>query len=508
MGVRDMDQHTFRFKRSSGILLPITALPDEYGIGTLGVSGRRFIDFLHEAGQRYWQILPLGLTGYGDSPYQSYSAFAGNPLLIDLNDLVDDGLLMIHEIEALHQERLKPYVDYTLQFNERYRILKRAHKRFTTLDQIEIKDEFNLFCETNDYWLKSFATFMSIKEKVGFKPWYEWPCLYAIQEPDAMTLFLKDNEEAIKFWQFTQYLFFKQYRILRAYAHKKGIRMIGDLPIYVAEDSVELWNNPEAFEVFKNGRPKRVAGCPPDAFSETGQLWGNPLYHWSKMKETSYTWWIERMKHTAAMFDVIRLDHFRGFEAYWAIPSDDETAENGVWVDGPGLEFFEAIKQALPKCEWIAEDLGDLTPKVDLLRESIHLPGMRVLQFAFGTGHKNNYLPHHYEAHTVVYTGTHDNQTLKGWYDALDDYTKAHVHAYLGISHPEQVCESLIRVAWASVADLSIAPLQDFLEIGDEGRINTPSTLGGNWSWRLERSYLTKELAKRIYDLTALYSRL
>lgn len=491
-------------KRSSGILMPISALPDKYGIGTLGKSAYEFADFLAEAGQSDWQILPIGITGFGDSPYQSVSAFAGNPYFIDLQILIDKGLLEKAEVMKLKKHvSERKYIDYAYQFNHRYDILRKAYARFLE----DEPEDFKVFIKSHSPWLEDFALFMALKDSHNHAPWYEWEKKFCTRDKKALKSYREASYYDVGFWYFVQYEFYKQYNELKAYANHKGIRIIGDLPIYVSEDSVEAWASSEMFLIDENRRVTVVSGCPPDAFSPTGQLWGNPIYDWAYMDQCRYAWWIERIRFSLTIYDVVRIDHFRGFESYWEIPAGDPTAENGKWVPGPGMKLFSAIKEALGDVAIIAEDLGFLTQEVIDFHTATGFPGMKVLQFAFDTREESDYLPHNYDSNCVVYTGTHDNDTTVGWFKKAPRKEVKHAIKYLKLTKREGYHWGFIRGAWSSTAKLAIAPIQDFLGLDDEARINIPSTLGGNWVWQIAPDALTPELAKKIKQLTKLYGR-
>lgn len=491
-------------KRSSGIIMHISSLPGVYGIGTLGEEAYKFADFLNKSGQSYWQILPLGHTSYGDSPYQAFSAFAGNPYFIDLNFLIRDGLLEKSDLEGITFEYNDEAVDYATLFEKRYKILHQAYNK--AKDQIE--EEINTFAQANKAWLKDYAMYMAIKEQMNLVSWQEWDEPIKLREEAAMHYYEETLADAIHFWEFIQYAFYKQWNDLKAYVNGLGIRIIGDIPIYVASDSSDAWANSEVFKLDINKKPTVVAGCPPDAFSQTGQLWGNPIYNWEYLEGTGYKWWIERMKESLKCYDVIRIDHFRGFEAYWEVPYGEATAVNGQWVKGPGIKLFKAIKEALGDINVIAEDLGFLTQEVFDFRDETGYPGMKVLQFAFDTREESNYIPHTYDKHCIVYTGTHDNDTIKGWLEVTGNKEDiAHAIKYLQLSETEGYNWGFIRGAWSSVGEIAITMMQDVLNLGNEARMNMPSTLGGNWIWRMRENVLTDALADKLYDMTKLYGR-
>ena len=489
--------------RSSGVLLHITSLPGPYGVGTMGKQAAAFVDFLHEAGQSWWQILPLNPTGFGDSPYQAFSSFAGNHYLIDLDLLVEEGLLKKEEVEAVTWCQKETKVDFGVLYENRLKLLRIAYERHGE------SQDFAWFRAKNDSWLPDFAAYMILKDKYGNKPWYQWP------EP-SRSRSCSVVQEAVdfrgyagfQFACFVQYLFFKQWNALREYAHSKGIRIIGDVPIYVPMDSVEVWTHPELFQLDQNLIPTAVAGCPPDAFTEDGQLWGNPIYDWEKMADDGFKWWIRRLEAAGKLYDAVRIDHFRGLESYWSVPYGDTTARNGKWVKGPGKAFVEAIRQALPNLDMIAEDLGYLTREVLDLRDYSGYPGMKVLQFAFDVREPADYLPHSYTANTVVYTGTHDNMTMRQWFDTADPEMVDFAIRYMNLSRKEDYVWETIRTAMASVSDTCIIPMQDLLDLDGQGRMNFPGTLSDfNWTWRMKDAIMYSALAKKLGAMTKLYGR-
>ncbi len=491
--------------RKSGIIMHISSLSEKYGIGTFGERAYRFADFLKQAGQSYWQILPLGHTGYGDSPYQAFSAFAGNPYFIDLELLVKEGLLEKDELDDIDFGTMAEKVDYGKLFKERFPVLRKAYNRFKQNPYEEIEG----FRKENGTWLEDYALYMAIKNELGLKSWQEWEPQIKKREPEAMAAYKEKLEDEINYWIFIQYLFFKQWRALKAYVNELGIKIIGDIPIYVSADSSDTWANAELFRLDENKNPVVVAGCPPDAFSETGQLWGNPIYDWEHLEKTNYAWWVERIRESLKLYDVIRIDHFRGFEAYWEIPYGEETAQKGKWVKGPGMKLFDVIQKELGHINVIAEDLGYLTQEVMDFRDASGYPGMKVLQFAFDAREESDYLPHNYIKNCVVYTGTHDNDTIMGWFNTTGlkediEYAKN----YLKCNEEEGYHWGFIRGAWSSVGDIAITQMQDFLGLGNEARMNLPSTLGINWKWRIQQGVLTENLANQIYELTKLYGRL
>ena len=488
--------------RESGILMHITSLPSPYGIGTMGKNAYKFVDFLESAGQAYWQILPLTPTGYGDSPYQSFSACAGNHYLIDLDTLVEEGLLKREEITAINWGGDPGRVDYGTMYDQRAKVLKIACDRF-------VPDAgYEDFVEANKDWLEDYALFMALKEEMGGKIWLEWDSALKCHDETALAAKREERKAAVQLQYFLQYQFDRQWKALRSYANKKGIRIIGDVPIYVPLDSADVWAAPELFQLDENRRPEVVAGCPPDAFTEDGQLWGNPIYDWEKMKATGYAWWVKRLSAAAKMYDVVRFDHFRGFESYWAVPAGDKTARNGKWVKGPDHDFIYAIQKALPDLDFIAEDLGYMTPEVRQLQLDSGYPGMKVLEFAFDSREDSDYLPHLYPEDSVCYTGTHDNVTLKQWFDEASAEDVAYAKAYLGLNEEEGFIWGMIRGAMGSVSRICVVQMQDYLELGKPARMNFPGTLSmANWTWRAEEGFDSETLAEKILKLTKLYGR-
>ncbi len=493
--------------RKSGILLPVSSLPAAYGIGTFSKQAYQFVDFLVEAGQQLWQILPLGPTGYGDSPYQSFSTFAGNPYFIDLQEFVDAGYIREKDCEKLNFGTNPEYVDYGQLYGSRYLVLEKAYENAVE-DGIQDKEDYQQFLRRNKYWLKDYALYMTVKEAFGNTCWTEWEDDIRLRRPETIKQYEKEYSYEIGFYYFQQYYFEKQWKQLKQYANERGIEIVGDIPIYVAFDSADTWANPRLFQLDEENLPVGVAGCPPDAFSETGQLWGNPLYDWEYHKETKYAWWMKRVEHCYELYDVLRIDHFRGFDEYWSIPYGDEDATGGEWLKGPGMDLFKTMKKKFGDVKVIAEDLGFLTDSVIELLEESGFPGMKVLQFAFGGDADNAYLPHNHRKNSVVYTGTHDNETIVGWYENLEEEVKEQVDAYFGLEEGQDVNWVFIRAALSSVADTVIIPMQDYLGLGNEARINLPSSLGKNWEWRMKEEACSKELAKKIHGLTKIYGRL
>lgn len=483
--------------------MPIFSLPSRYGIGTLGKEAYRFIDFLAAAGQSYWQILPIGPTSCSDSPYQSFSTYAGNPYFIDIEELIEKGLLLEEEADSFDFGDNPSAIDYGKLFENRLPLLRLAFARF------EQNDEYREFCRRNSYWLDDYALFMAIKQSLELRPWSEWPEPLKRREEAALAAAKAELITEIEFHKFLQFLFSCQWGKLKTYANRNGIEIIGDIPICVALDSADVWANTADFQLDENLYPTAVAGCPPDAFSEDGQLWGNPLYNWAKMKKDGFAFWCRRLSFALSVYDMVRIDHFRGLEAYYSIPYGEKTAKNGVWKKGPGMSLFNAFKTSVgAKLPLIAEDLGFLTEDVLALLKKSGFPGMKVLQFAFDSREESDYLPHNYTRNCVVYTGTHDNDTIKGWCSSAPTEDVAFAYRYLGLSENEELVWPLMRAAMASVADTCILCMQDLIGLDSEGRINTPGVLYGNWRWRIDGGCINDWLAKIIYDTTALYGRL
>jgi 4-alpha-glucanotransferase len=494
------------FIRSSGILLHPTSLPGAHGIGDLGPQAYRFLDWLSEAGCKLWQALPLGPTGYGDSPYQCFSAFAGNPYLISFDLLLQDGLLTVEDLKdkpAFPASR----VDFGLLIPWKLNLLRKAFDRFQSAPA-RFRADFDRFCADHASWLDDFALFMALKESYGGGAWNEWPEAVRFRKKSVLTKARKDLAEDIRRFSFYQFLFFRQWKDLRAQAKEHGIRIIGDIPIFVAYDSADVWSHPELFFLDENGAPTVVAGVPPDRFSATGQLWGNPLYNWEAHRRGGYKWWLARIGFALKSVDILRFDHFRGFAAYYEIPAGHATAELGRWATGPGADLFEAAESSLGgggDLPFIAEDLGIITPDVVELLTKFGLPGMKVLQFAF-TDPDNPYLPHNYVPHCVVYTGTHDNNTARGWFDSAPESERHFARRYLNVDGSD-IAWDLIRAAWSSVAVFAIAPMQDILNLDGGGRMNHPSHVGGNWEWRMGENDLRESDARRLRELNFLYGR-
>ncbi|MGN0707863.1 MAG: 4-alpha-glucanotransferase [Faecalibacterium sp.] len=503
--------------RECGILMPVSSLPGPYGIGCFGGEARKFVDFLADAGQSIWQILPLSPTGYGDSPYQSCSAFAGNPYFIDLDALKAEGLLTADQLEKEEWGKDPLTVDYGTLYTSRYKVLRAAYaawrKKCEGLHGCAryLPDDYYAFVLSSRTWLEDYALYMALKVENGMKSWAEWPRPYRLREPHALERFAAAHEEEIGFWKFLQYEFAIQWQALKAYANEKGVKILGDIPIYVSADSVDAWVGGELFELDADGRFARVAGCPPDYFSADGQLWGNPLYNWPYHRKTGFAWWVRRVRHALGIYDLLRIDHFRGFDTYWAIPASSPTAKTGKWENGPGMELFDALKAALGELPIIAEDLGELFPSVRKLLADSTFPGMKVLQFAFSGG-DNEYLPHNHLSNCVVYPGTHDNTTLADWWEnGASAKEKATAAAYLHLTPAckptaKQVAAvttddariALLRAALGSCAQRAIIPMYDWLGLGAEAHLNTPGKLGGNWAWRAQKGFALDELAQTI----------
>ena len=491
-------------KRSSGILLPVSALPSPYGIGTLGRAAYEFVDFLAAAGQTWWQMLPVGPTSYGDSPYQSFSTYAGNPYFVDLDLLREDGLLTQAEIDAVDWGGDPARVDYEKIYRGRFPVLQKAAVR----GRDRMREAVEVFQIENARWLPDYALFMALKRHFGMKAWTQWPEEAArLHRPHALERYRRELEEDVWLFTFVQYLFFRQWNDLRTYAREKGVGIIGDLPIYVAMDSADVWSDPDSFQLDEQNLPVEVAGVPPDAFSETGQLWGNPLYRWEAMRQDGFGWWIRRVEGASRLYDVLRIDHFRGLESYWAVPSGAATAREGRWVKGPGMDLIGVLTGWFPHIQLIAEDLGYLTPEVKALLAQSGLPGMKVLEFAFDSREPSDYLPHTYPRNCVCYAGTHDNAPLLAWKEESSEEDLALAGRYLGLHAEEGFHWGVLRGGMSSVADLFVAQMQDYLGLGWESRMNTPGTLGGNWQWRVDRAALTPELAEKIAGMTRMYGR-
>lgn len=492
--------------RASGILLHPTSLPGPDGIGDLGPEAYRWIDFLHRSGCQFWQVLPLGPTGYADSPYQCFSAIAGNPNLISATALLDQGLLAKSDLADRPEFPLER-VDYGPVIDWKMTLLRRSFKNFQSHPDPSLQKAFESFKNTHKEWLAPFATFMAIKDQQGGVGWNNWPENFRKREPKTLNSFIKEHAEAIELQSFMQFIFHLQWGALRDYAHTKGIRIIGDIPIFVAYDSADVWAQKDLFYLDEEGLPEVVAGVPPDYFSETGQLWGNPLYKWDVHQADGYQWWLKRLQAVLNQVDIIRLDHFRGFEAYWEVPFGNETAEEGQWVKGPGEDFLRVMKEGLGELPIIAEDLGVITDPVIQMRVNFNLPGMKILQFAFASDPDDDFLPHNYPVNCVAYTGTHDNNTTRGWYEAAPEREKDYCRRYLARSG-QDIAWSMIRVLWGSVAAWVLAPLQDFLSLGEWARMNLPGTASGNWGWRMRPDAISEDLIYRLRETNFLYGRL
>ena len=491
--------------RASGILMPISSLPSPYGIGTMGQQARQFVDFLSQAGQAYWQILPICPTSYGDSPYQSFSTYAGNPYFIDLDTLAAQGLLKPKEYKHIDWQCTPEQINYGALYEKRYAVLRTACERLLASPPADYRD----FVRKNRFWLPDYALFMALKDAHGGACWQEWEHPLRQREPDALKAARRTYAKDIAFWQAVQYLFYTQWQALKAYANDKHIQIIGDLPIYIALDSVDVWSSPQDFQLDADLNPTEVAGCPPDYFSADGQLWGNPVYNWTAHKAENYAWWIWRMKSNMALFDVVRLDHFRGFAAYWEVGADEETAINGKWRKGPGMELFNAIEKALGPVPLIAEDLGVQTDEVKKLLEESGFPGMRVLIFGFTPDYDNEHLPHNYKPNSIVYTSTHDSQTVcEQIMDICSEPEKQFAYRYLRTSHAEAMGWSAIKCVWASSANIAMTTLQDLLSLGADSRMNTPATIGGkNWRWRVRAEALNPTVSSMLGEITKTYMR-
>ena len=484
----------------------LSSLPSPYGIGTMGKEARKFVDFLQASGQSCWQLLPVCPTSYGDSPYQSYSTFAGNPYFIDLDYLEEMGLLAKSDYEAIDWESAPDNVNYGVLYQKRYPVLRKAAERFLQ----NPSEDFEGFCSENAAWLSDFALFMALKDVHGGAQWSEWKAPLRNRDAEALKAAESEQKDNVLFWKVLQYLFFKQWAELKAYANERGISIIGDLPIYVSLDSVDAWAHPELFQLDENKVPKEVAGCPPDGFSADGQLWGNPLYDWGYMEADHFTWWIHRIEYLCKVYDTLRIDHFRAFDSYYAIPYGETTARNGRWKQGPGMKLFDEVERAIGRQPIIAEDLGYLTDSVRKLLKDSGFPGMKVLEFAFDSRDSsgNEYLPHNYIPNCVAYAGTHDNDTILGWFADADPEDTAYCKEYLDISDGDELNWSMMSSLWRSVAELTIVQAQDLLGLGSEARMNAPSTVGSNWCWRAVSGVFTDELAEKMRRKMRIYGRL
>ena len=493
------------FNRSSGILLHPTSLPGPYGIGDIGPQARKWIDFLAESGTGLWQVLPLGPTGYGDSPYQCFSTFAGNPYLISPDALLQQGLIHKNDLVDLPDFPVDS-VDFANVIHWKLDLLNRSYDRFRFEGGTKLKEEVGLFYTRHSGWLEDYALFMALKEHQGGKPWSQWPVNFRDRDHQALDHFRADQDYAIQRQKYYQFLFYQGWEDLRAYGHKMGVKIIGDIPIFIAHDSADAWTHRELFYLDESGQPIVVAGVPPDYYTKTGQLWGNPLYRWEVHARDGYSWWMERLRSAFSMVDILRLDHFRGFAGYWEVPATEKTAENGRWVPGPGEKLFKRIKDEFGDLPIVAEDLGEITPDVIQLRDKFGLPGMKILVFAFESGESNVFLPHHYHENCIVYTGTHDNDTAAGWFKRIDEGEKTFAQRYLK-SSGEDIAWDLIKLAWSSKAIFSIAQMQDLLSLDNQARMNYPGNPQGNWKWRFTETDLSDRLKERLKEVNYLYGR-
>lgn len=489
--------------RGAGILLPITSLPSAYGIGTLGAAAYRFVDLLIDLRQKYWQVLPLGPTSFGDSPYQAFSAFAGNPYLIDLDALVEDGLLSYNEVLIHNWGNREDDIDYAILFENRFSVLETAFSHFNREDE-----NFKKFCEKQESWLEGYSFYMALKTFSENKEWLLWQPEIRNRDEQALTKYRALLKDKIMFWKFCQYKFFEQWNKLKKYANNHGVQIIGDIPLYVALDSADVWEHRELFQLKSDGNPENVAGCPPDAFSEDGQKWGNPLFDWKEMEENDFTWWKNRIKANIQIYDVIRFDHFIGVVRYYSIPANDCNARNGHWEKGPGKKLTDAIEEVIGNGKMIAEDLGVSVPGVKKLIQRTEWPGMKILQFAFNGNTESEYLPHNFtSSNIVVYGGTHDNETLVGFYRDKTEYELAFLYEYLNIEKKDEIPDAMIRVGYSSIANVVIFQMQDLLKLGNEARMNLPSTIGTNWRWRVYENCLNEERRSWIRTMATIYSR-
>ena len=492
-------------KRSAGILLHISSLPSPYGIGSLGKAAFDFVDFLEASGQTYWQVLPIGPTGYGDSPYQSFSVHAGNPYFIDLTALCEAGLLDKKKCDEVDWGADSRLVDYEKIYNNRFKILKEAFFNFSKKENYQFKK----FITDNNFWLEDYSLYMAVKTYFNMLAWYEWPdTVIRNRQESAIKKYSENLRSEIEFQKFLQFLFYSQWEKLKNYANSHNVKLIGDIPIYAGLDSVDTWAHPEIFLLDEKKNPIKVAGCPPDSFSVDGQLWGNPLYDWEFLKQHGYNWWIDRLKTASTLFDVTRIDHFRGFDSFYAVNSCEKNAVNGEWLPGPGMDFFRKIKEKLGNIELIAEDLGFLTPSVKKLLLDAGFPGMKIIQFAFNPGEDSDYLPHNYAKNSVVYTGTHDNDTILGWFANCDKKTVNLAKKYGNLTENEGYNWGFIRLCYLSVSKMAIIPMQDFLGLGSTARMNTPSTLGENWRWRASFEDFSQKLSRKIREFSEIYGRI
>ncbi len=490
------------FERGAGTLLPVASLPSNYGIGTFGKSAYNFIDFLYKSGQKYWQVLPIGPTGYGDSPYQSFSAFAGNPYFIDLDLLIQENLLDLKDVENIDWGDDPGLVDYGKIYESRYKVLRIAFKHFDVSDNFFVE-----FCDENSYWLDDYSEYMAIKDSFGGAEWLKWSEDIKNREKDALEKYRKKLSDDIMFWKFLQFKFIVQLNNLKEYAHEKNITIIGDIPIYVALDSADVWANLKEFQMDQDKKPTMVAGVPPDMFSSTGQLWGNPLYDWEHMKKDGFSWWRKRMRYSALLYDIIRIDHFIGIVHYYSIKYGENTAMNGFWSDGPGYDLINAINEEVGKSKIIAEDLGVVTEKVKKLLKDSGYPGMKLLQFGFDSDARNENLAKNCKSNSVVYGGTHDNETLRGYFQNLNDRSRAKVRKMLNIKQNKLLTWKVIESGFKSKANTAIFQMQDYLELDNTARMNIPSTTGGNWCWRLVENQISDDLINKISNLIKITKR-
>ena len=494
--------------RQSGILMPMNSLPSPYGIGTMGKSAYRFVDFLKASGQKYWQLLPLGPTSYGDSPYSSFSSFAGNPYYIDLELLAHDGLLRRGELAGLDWGSDPERVDYGKIYALRFSVLRKAYAAFARADET-LRGEWEIFCRENAAWLDDYALYMAVKAQFDMKSWLDWPDRdIRLHEAQAVHAWRETLAGEIDFWRFLQFLFFRQWNALRDYAHEQGVEFIGDVPIYVALDSADVWSAPQFFQLDEDNLPTAVAGVPPDAFTDIGQLWGNPLYRWDRMKADGFGWWIRRIEGAQKLYDVVRIDHFRGFESYWAVPYGEETARNGAWLPGPGMDLVGVLRGWFHELRFIAEDLGYTTPALKKLLADSGMPGMKILEFGFDPKGDSDYMPHNCDHNSVCYIGTHDNEVVTGWVKNTDAATRRYAAEYLHLDKNEGWNWALIRAGMGTASQLFIMQMQDLLELPPDARMNCPGTATGNWQWRMRPDALTKELAKKLRQCTKTYRRL
>jgi 4-alpha-glucanotransferase len=504
------------FPRASGVLLHPTSLPGGFGIGDLGEEAFKFIDFLERSGQTYWQVLPLGPTGYGDSPYQCFSAFAGNTLLVSPEKIVADGFLSVEDLQNAPNFPADK-VDFGAVLDYKNALLKKAFDNFRKTDDREIAELFHQFCDFNGFWLEDYVLFRAIKLSQDQKSWQEWDEDLKLRRPEALETARRELDDEVFAQKFYQFLFFKQWDALKTYANEKGLKIVGDVPIFVALDSADVWCNPQEFKLNADGSPQVVAGVPPDYFSATGQLWGNPIYNWDEMRRDNFRWWISRVRFTLKSVDIVRVDHFRGFAAAWEVPGGEQTAVNGQWINVPGKELFDALENAIGDLPFWAEDLGVITPDVEELRDGFGFPGMRILQFAFGGDAKNLDLPHNYIKNSVAYTGTHDNDTTVGWFHSHAGAGSTRDAGQIGKEHDfclrylnsdgKEIHWDFIRAIWASVANTAIVPMQDLLGKGTEARMNLPASSSGNWFWRCREGDFDEKISQRLRELTEIYGR-